>query len=179
MARPKPAGTGAAGRGSAKAARRRRIAEAGQRQPFVNDYLLYLLGRASFQASAQFHAIVKSHGLAVIEWRVLGALWGGPETIGALAEMALHQQPTVTKVVDRMAAAGLVRRQEDGADRRRVRVALTEKGQALAAILVPLAKAHEARVLAGYAPREAAALKRTLRTLIARTDGDAADNDEG
>ena len=27
---------------------------------FVEDYLLYLLGRASTQASAQFHAVVKA-----------------------------------------------------------------------------------------------------------------------
>jgi hypothetical protein len=41
----------------------------------------------------------------------------------------------------------------------------------LAAELVPLARAHEARVLAGYPPREAEALKQALKTLIARTAG--------
>lgn len=138
---------------------------------FVHDYLLYLLARASMQASAQFHAIVKARGLSVLEWRVLGRLESGPTTVSTLAEMALSQQPTLTKVLDRMAKEGLVVRLEDAADRRRVRVRLTPKGRALAAELVPLARAHEARVLAGYAPREAAALKRALKTLIARTGG--------
>jgi DNA-binding MarR family transcriptional regulator len=136
---------------------------------FVGDYLLYLLGRASTQASAQFHAVVKARGISVPEWRVIGQLSGGPSTISNLAERALTQQPTMTKVIDRMAAGGLVIRLEDAADRRRVSVRLTEKGQRLAAELIPLAKEHEARVLAGYAPREAAALKRALKTLIART----------
>ena len=136
---------------------------------FVEDYLLYLLGRASMQASAQFHAVVKSRGLSVLEWRVLGQLAAGPRTVSTLAERALSQQPTLTKVLDRMTAGGLVARLEDAADRRRVYVRLTDKGHRLATELVPLAREHETRVLAGYAPREAAALKRVLKTLIART----------
>ena len=138
-------------------------------KPFVEDYLLYLLGRASMQASAQFHSIAKARGLSVLEWRVLGQLSSGPETVSTLAVMALSKQPTLTKVVDRMVKVGLVSRLEDAADRRRVFVRLTEKGRTLAAELVPLAREHEARVLAGYAPREAAALKRALKTLIERT----------
>jgi DNA-binding MarR family transcriptional regulator len=137
---------------------------------FVEDYLLYLLARASAGASAQFHAIVKAKGLSVLEWRVLGQLASGPATVGLLAERALSQQPTLTKVLDRMAKDGLVVRLGDTADRRRVLLRLTEKGQRLAAELVPLAREHEARVLAGYPAREAAALKRALKTLIARTE---------
>lgn len=136
---------------------------------FVDDYLLYLLGRASLQVSNQFHAIVKARGLSVLEWRVLGQLSSGAETVSTLAEMALSKQPTLTKVLDRMVKDGLVARLEDAADRRRTFVRLTEKGRTLAADLVPLAREHEAHVLAGYAPREAAALKRTLKTLILRT----------
>lgn len=136
---------------------------------FVGDYLLYLLARASAEASAQFHAVVKSRGLSVLEWRVLGQLSEGPSTVSMLAERALSQQPTLTKVLDRMTADGLVARLEDAADRRRVTVRLTDKGHKLAAELVPLAREHETRVLAGYSPREAAALKRALKTLIART----------
>jgi DNA-binding MarR family transcriptional regulator len=143
-------------------------ADAGEPE-FVEGYLLYLLSRASTQASAQFHAVVKARGLSVLEWRVLGQLSSGAATVSMLAERALSQQPTLTKVLDRMVGAGLVTRLEDARDRRRVSVRLTEKGQRLAAELVPLARAHEARVLAGYSPREAAALKRALKTLIART----------
>lgn len=153
----------------ASPARLRAAAEAAP--DFVEDYLLYLLARASAGASAQFHAIVKAKGLSVLEWRVLGQLASGPATVGLLAERALSQQPTLTKVLDRMAEDGLVVRLGDTTDRRRVLLRLTEKGQRLAAELVPLARQHEARVLAGYSQREAAALKRALKTLIARTEG--------
>ncbi len=137
---------------------------------FVDDYLLYLLARASTQASAQFHEMVKSRGLSIAEWRVLGMLSSGPATIGELVAATLFQQPTLTKIVDRMAAGGLVRRASDPADGRRVHVSLTGKGRRIAEELVPLAKDHEAQVLAGYPPEEAEALKAALRTLIARTE---------
>jgi MarR family transcriptional regulator, organic hydroperoxide resistance regulator len=151
----------------ANPARARAVAESSS--DFVEDYLLYLLGRASAQASAQFHAVVKARGISVLEWRVLGQLASGAATVSKLAERALSQQPTLTKVLDRMVDGGLVARLEDAADRRRVYVRLTDNGRQLAAELIPLAREHEARVLAGYGPREAAALKRALKTLIART----------
>lgn len=154
----------------ASPARARRVASDPQ-PDFVEDYLLYLLARASAGASAQFHAVVKAKGISVLEWRVLGQLASGPATVSMLAERALSQQPTLTKVLDRMTDDGLITRFEDSTDRRRVFASLTPKGRALAAELIPLAREHEARVLAGYAPREAQALKRALKTLIARTAG--------
>jgi DNA-binding MarR family transcriptional regulator len=134
---------------------------------FVDNYLLYLLARASAEASAQFHAIVKNRGVSVLEWRVLAQLAGGSCTVSLLAQRALAQQPTLTKVVDRMARDGLVRRLGDAADRRRVGVSLTEKGRKLAHELIPLARRHEAKILSGYGPRAAASLKRALTALIA------------
>jgi DNA-binding MarR family transcriptional regulator len=139
------------------------------RGAFVDDYLLYLLARASAQASAQFHDTVKAAGLGVAEWRVLGSLWGRSATIGELAAMTLLQQPTLTKLVDRMAEAGLVERRRETGDRRRVSVAITARGRGLAARLIPRARAHEDRILGTYAADEAAALKRALKDLIART----------
>lgn len=139
------------------------------RDSFVDDYLLYLLARASSQASAQFHDIVKARGLSVAEWRVLGMLSSRPATIGDLVIASLFQQPTLTKIVDRMAGAGLVRRTADPDDGRRVQVSLTGPGRALADDLVPLAKDHEQMVLDAYTPDEARSLKSALKTLIDRT----------
>lgn len=137
---------------------------------FIDDYLLYLLARASHQASRQFHQVIKAQGVPVPQWRVLATLDDGPRTIGDLAEITLIQQPTLTKLVDRMARDGLVRRRPHDDDRRKVVVAIAGRGAALVRRLLPQAKRHEADVLAGYDGAEAAALKRILRTLIARTD---------
>lgn len=143
--------------------------EAKRADPFVEDYLLYLLARASAQVSAQFHAVVKARGLNVLEWRVLGSTSDSARSIGELADITLAQQPTLTKVIDRMERAGWVRRIRDASDRRRVLVEVTAKGRATVDDLLGEAKRHEQQSLAGYTADEAAALKKTLRKLIART----------
>ncbi|MEO0680788.1 MAG: MarR family winged helix-turn-helix transcriptional regulator [Pseudomonadota bacterium] len=135
---------------------------------FHEDYTLYLLAKASELASAEFHAELAAEGVSVGEWRVLAVLWTGEASVGALAEAGLMKQPTMTKLLDRMAAAGWVRRLGRGGDRRRVRLGLTEAGRAQAAVLIPKARAHEARLLGALPAGEAEALRAALRGLIAR-----------
>jgi MarR family transcriptional regulator, organic hydroperoxide resistance regulator len=136
---------------------------------FVEDYLLYLLARASHEASAGFHARLKARGVAVPVWRVAATLHGSAagETVGALAAACLMQQPTTTKLLDRMEADGLVTRHREG---RQTRVRLTPRGERLAQDLIPLARAHESELLARHA-EEAPALKALLRALIAPSPG--------
>jgi len=138
----------------------------------VEDYLLYLLARASHQASRQFHLTVKQHGLNVPQWRVLASLGAGPLNISALARRTLYQQPTLTKVVDRMCEEGLTRRYRKPDDGRVVLVESTEQGKKLAAKLQVRARDHEDTILSGYGVGEAAQLKSALKTLIARTAAD-------
>lgn len=138
---------------------------------FIDDYLLYLLARASHQASRQFHAEVKRAGLKVPEWRVLAALSGGDGlSVGDLARISLYQQPTLTKILDRMALEGWIRRQADAEDGRLVRIHICPKGRRITEGLLRRAKAHEAEILSDYDPQAAGDLKERLRRLIARTD---------
>src|SRR2546423_3944308 len=57
----------------------------------------------------------------------------GPVTLGALADYERVAPPSVTKVVTKLEAAGLVRRHPDATDRRVVRVSTTAHGNALLA----------------------------------------------
>lgn len=130
---------------------------------FVDGYLLALLARASHAASAGFHARLKARGVAVPVWRVLATLDGAPGgvAVGELAAICLMQQPTMSKLLDRMAAEGLVSRQREG---RTMRILPTPAGAALAVELVVEARAHEAALLARHAAT-APALKALLREI--------------
>lgn len=136
---------------------------------FVDDYLLYLLARASSEVSAQFHDRLRAHGLQVPEWRVLASLSDGDGmTVGELAARALQRQPTMTKIIDRMVDSGLVERRRDKDDRRKVRVFISRDGQRRVDDALADAKDHEREVLADYAPAEADRLKSMLRSLVDR-----------
>jgi DNA-binding MarR family transcriptional regulator len=137
---------------------------------FIDDYLLFLMARASHLISAEFHHELRKRGISVPVWRVLASLVGSPtgETVTGLAEVCLLQQPTMTKLLDRMVRDGLVRRTQDGRDRRVVRIDLTPRGEAKALELVAAAKQHEAAVLARHPEPEAGQLKDLLRAIMDR-----------
>lgn len=143
--------------------RSRRVATG---RTFVRDYLPYLLGQANYAAHKAFASNVRAAGLSSTEWRVLATLSDGDGlTIGDLAGEVLAQQPTLTKLVDRMARAGLVERRGDATDGRRTLVFATARGLALVAPLLSQAKAHERAALAPFAAKDVAALKDILRAL--------------
>ena len=145
---------------------------AGQR--FVDDYLAYLLARASHLVSAEFHARVEARGLSVAYWRVLATLSDADGmTMGELTRIVLYKQPTLSKIIDRMEGEGLIRRGSADDDRRKVRVYITDSGRALVAELQAEAKRHEADVLTGYGPEEQALLKKVLRQVIRHCEGRA------
>lgn len=142
---------------------------AGTPERFVESYLLYLLARASSLVSAEFHARLKARGVQIPVWRVLAVLKGtSGVTIGELAERCLANQPTITKVVDRMQAQGLVIRVSDSGDRRRVYVRLTPAGEALVDELIADARSHEERLVDAMGGTESQVLIDALQRLIAR-----------
>lgn len=136
---------------------------------FVEDYLLYLLARVSHVLSGEFHQQLRRRSVGVPVWRVLASLSGSRgETVTGLAEVCLLQQPTMTKLLDRMVRDGLVTRAQDARDRRVVRVALTSKGEALAEELIRAARQHEISVLARYPEMDSMRLKALLRSVLER-----------
>ncbi|MGH3475221.1 MAG: MarR family winged helix-turn-helix transcriptional regulator [Nocardioidaceae bacterium] len=72
------------------------------------------------------------HGLSMREYDVLYTLSKCPEPvrIGELHGHVLLSQPALSRLVDRLVERGYVERQTDPADRRGVRLSLTEDGRA-------------------------------------------------
>lgn len=136
---------------------------------FARNYLAYLLARASFIVSNEFHARLGDWDLTVPEWRVLACLMDVEGlSVGELAAMALMKQPRLTKVLDRMERDGLLQRRATSGDRRRVTIHLTAKGRARVEPVQRAAKAHEAEVLKQFTDEERATIKYALDLLIDR-----------
>ena len=139
---------------------------------FIDDYLAYLLARASHLVSRQFHAQLKPRGMPVPVWRVLSTLSDGDgQPVTELAKITLFKQPTLTKVIDRMSKQGLVERRASERDRRKVLIYITPKGRSQLGDLLERAKQHERDVLAGHNDGEVERLKGALHTLIQRCGG--------
>ena len=98
---------------------------------------------------------------------MLAALAGSePISIGQLAQITVIKQPTVTRLLDRMEAAGQVERLPHDSDRRITLVRITPAGNRTVAHLIELAREHEQRVLEPFGLQRAEELKTTLRRII-------------
>lgn len=82
-------------------------------------------------AMSYFRQSLNEHGLTEQQWRVIRILsqQGELET-NRLADLACILKPSMTGVLSRMEAAGLVHRRKADQDQRRVLVTLAEGGQA-------------------------------------------------
>ena len=124
----------------------------------------------------EFDRKVRASGLSSLEWRVLSSLADRETlTIGELASIVLAKQPTLTKLIDRMALAGLVGKRDDPADRRKTLVSGTARGRRLITPLIEAAREHEQEVLRDFSVVDVRALKTILKSLVVRADALAAE----
>jgi DNA-binding MarR family transcriptional regulator len=136
------------------------------RSRFVDSHLGYLLGQANQALYKDFDAHVRAAGLSPAEWRVLATLHDSePLTVSQLAHQVLAKQPTVTKLVRRMAGQGWVALHAHASDQRCTLVAATAAGRRLVRPLVDEAKQQEARMLRSLAATEKVVLRKLLEKL--------------
>lgn len=94
--------------------------------------LTLTLLQAREAAMSFFRPSLNEHGLTEQQWRVIRILSQYDELeIYQLAELACILKPSMTGVLVRMEAAGMVHRRKAEQDQRRVLVTLAEKGKAM------------------------------------------------
>ncbi|MEU8435555.1 MarR family transcriptional regulator [Streptomyces sp. NPDC029216] len=115
-------------------------------------------------------AFTAEHGLELGEFDVLATLRrSGPPyalTAGALLPAAMVTSGAITNRIDRLEAKGLVERVRDEADRRSVRIRLTDAGHALCDSVMEEHLRHYARLLAPLDRTECETLAASLHTLL-------------
>ncbi|WP_395944223.1 MarR family winged helix-turn-helix transcriptional regulator [Brevundimonas sp.] len=103
--------------------------------PFaVDDMLCFAAYSASLAFNRFYKPMLDRMGLTYPQFLVLSLLWReDDQTVGRLGERLFLESNTLTPLIKRLEAAGLVARARDTADERVVRVRLTDAGRALAA----------------------------------------------
>ncbi len=92
----------------------------------------FALSVAARSVLSVYRPILEPMGLTHPQYLVMLALWGqSPLAVKELIEMLQLDGPTLSPMLKRLAAAGLVTRTRDPHDERQLRVGLTEQGRAL------------------------------------------------
>lgn len=113
----------------------------------LDQQLCYALYAASMAVTRAYKPTLDALGLTYPQYLVLLVLWDADAAVGAgaIAERLALEPSTITPLLKRLEAAGLVTRTRGGADERRVAVSLTDAGRALRTRCTCLGEALVAR----------------------------------
>ncbi|WP_292050624.1 MULTISPECIES: MarR family winged helix-turn-helix transcriptional regulator [unclassified Brevundimonas] len=137
------------------------------RTPALEDFLCFSLYGAGLAMTRLYKPLLEPFNLTYPQYLVLTALKEkGGVKVGELGERLQLETNTLTPLVKRLEAAGLVSRQRDKADERVVRVALTAQGQDVV-IAAHACIPQQVLEATGLSAEELQDLNRKLKTLQA------------
>ena len=127
----------------------------------------------SFQLGAAIRRMVEAaleeHDLSLPQFHLLGALksCGGDLSTSEIARIMLRASQTVTGLVDRLEAQGLVERTTDPRDRRKANVHITAMGERRLAEAQPTANRLVESIVSPLTDHELEDLEAKIRKLLA------------
>ncbi len=121
--------------------------------------------RVHERLTSELAALLRSHGASTAQYNVMRVLHGAPSDGAPCQYIGAHlltKVPDVTRLIDRMVAADLVRRERSQKDRRIVLVNLTSKGRDIFERLEGPVEALHAEQLAHLSDSQAKTLNQAL-----------------
>jgi DNA-binding MarR family transcriptional regulator len=93
-------------------------------------YFLHLALVVARRSETRLEHALKATGVGLAGWRALRVVYRfGPATMGELADYSLTDRTTLTRIVDDLVEAGLMKRSKPPDDRRKVVMDLTAAGR--------------------------------------------------
>lgn len=128
--------------------------------------LVVLLRFCENKVRQHLQPLLDESGLSPEHWRVMALLHEQPGLgAGAIAKGAVLPSASVTRHVDKLVERGMVVRRVDPDDKRRVVLALSPRGTAIAERLLAEERAVESTIAAGLGAERFRALSRDLAML--------------
>ena len=116
-------------------------------------------------------AYQKEFGIGVMDWRMLVMLTRDPGcSVGQAANLTGIDKAAVSRALQRMEKAGLVRAEVRGGDERRKSWSLTPKGQDLHGRILPRALERQQDLLKGFTPEETAQFITYMQRFLANIE---------
>lgn len=134
--------------------------------PNLSQQLSYLIARVNRMVEDDLSRRLQPGGFSIEHYRVLKVLdHERPLAMGELAMRVLVEPATLTKIIDRMVAEGLVIRLPDPADRRKVLISLSPAGESSALDLLKIGKDHEEHITQVLPKRDLHRIRQILSDL--------------
>ncbi len=136
----------------------------------LDDQLCFALYAASRAVTARYRPLLEAIGLTYPQYLVMMLLWESDhQTVGQLGSRLALDSGTLSPLLKRLTAAGLVTRHRRVEDERSVAIALTDGGRALQEKAIAISEEMIGAI--GFDNGEFAELKSRLQVLIQRVNG--------
>lgn len=130
----------------------------------LDQQLCFALYSASLAMTKQYKPLLDPLGLTYPQYLAMLVLWEStPITVNELGKRLHLDSGTLTPLLKRLEASGLIHRQRDSEDERRVLVSLTPKGQQLKEQAKRIPQTMACQV--GLDMQDVASLRQTLQRL--------------
>lgn len=98
----------------------------------LDEHLCYSIYSASLAIGRAYKPLLDALGITYPQYLVLNVLWEHDhQSVGAIAERLMLESSTITPLLKRLEASGLVARARNPSDERQVLIALTDQGREL------------------------------------------------
>ncbi|PUB86321.1 MAG: MarR family transcriptional regulator [gamma proteobacterium symbiont of Ctena orbiculata] len=141
----------------------------------IGDQVIVALRRVIRAVDLHSRTLVESHGLTGPQALILKALQNGSLPAGELATQVSLSQGTVTDILNRLEKRGLIRRNRDTEDRRRVLVEATDAALTLLEQSPPLLQESFAERFSNLQDWEQTQLLASLQRIAAMMDAEDID----
>jgi DNA-binding MarR family transcriptional regulator len=139
----------------------------------LNDHIatrVAIFANRLSRAASRFYR--KNYGIGVVEWRLIMYVGHAKQTrANRICNETDLDKGAVSRSLATLQHMGIVSVKEDGTDSRRNNVALTAKGRALHAELVPIALERQIKLVADLRPEEIQGFMRLIEKMQATVSG--------
>ena len=136
----------------------------------LDAFLPYQLAVIAERVSREFSVVYSDRfGLSRADWRVVVHVWAaGPVSVREVHARVDMDKSKVSRAATRLEERGLIRKAQNDADRRLLKLTLTDAGRAMMDELFPLAADYETTLLARLGD-DALAFRAMLDRLLEET----------
>ena len=145
-----------------------------QTRPFrsLSHEAVIALFRTANVLEAHFASRIEPFGLTPAQFNVLRILRGAGEPLPTMeiGERMVHRTPGITRLIDRLEASGLIRRERSTTDRRQVFCSITDAGRELLQKLDPAVTDFDDTILADLSRGQKESLIAILEAIQVKLD---------
>jgi DNA-binding MarR family transcriptional regulator len=145
----------------------RRRADAADPAFVLEDSPFFVINQVAGAYAEAMERALKAVGADIPRWRVLMlAHERGPISVGSIATLGVLKLPTATKVIQRLAAEGLLQVSRCEADGRVTEVTCTAAGERVVGQVREIASQRFQTAFRGFTAADIDRLNQTLRTIL-------------